>query len=247
MNTASLIVALLTALVVLLPLDVGAETASAAAHVRFWKTALAELSRVRVSSKTGTGKHASAHDLGSAGPGFSFENYADTPSGHVTLEVYAGENKTPVTTLPAEFTPDSFMTVLVKEPRKAGEPPQIEVILDSTGAQPAGGVPSQIRVRNFVADIKDIHVTIGDALNAQFTGDDDYLNMKGMKPIVYPVRTVGTGTGGKPFEWNTEADLRQHHRQTLLIYPDPYGRIRPRMVVDGESQGEPADGQGGQR
>ena len=59
--------------------------------------------------------------------------------------------------------------------------------------------------------------------------------MRGIKPAVYQIRTSGTGSDGKPFQWNNEVDFRQYRRQTLLIFPDPYGRVRPRLVVDGKS------------
>ena len=95
-------------------------------------------------------------------------------------------------------------------------------------------------MRNLAADIKDIHVTVGDALNAQFAGSGSYLQMRGLRAGFYPIHTIGTSGDGNPFEWTTEADLRQHRSQTLLIYPDPYGRIRPRMSVDGEMTAEPA-------
>ena len=181
-------------------------------------------------------QHLAARDLGSGGTGYIFDNYADLPAGRGTLEVFDASGAAhPLVSLPAEFAPGAFVTVLLEEPRKAGAPPQMEIIVDSTEAQTVDGDSSaQIRIRNFAAAIKDIRVTLGDALNAQFAGSGGYLRMRGLKSAVYAVKTVGTGADGKPFEWTTEADLRQHHSQTLLIFPDPYGRIRPRMSVDSE-------------
>ena len=87
-------------------------------------------------------------------------------------------------------------------------------------------------------NLKDAHVDIGDMLNAQIASGAGLLMMRGVQPAVYQVRTSGTGPNGKAFEWNTEVELKQNHRQTLLIYPDPYGRIRPRLSVDGEMLSE---------
>ena len=173
----------------------------------------------------GTSKqHPTPRELGGSGPGYVFDNYADIPASHGTLEVFDAPGAThPLASLPADLAPDAFVTVLVEEPLKVGAPPQVEIIVDSEGAQSADGPSAQIRIRSFVAGIKDLRVTLGDVLNA-----------------VYSVKTVGTGTDGNPFEWTTEADLRQHHSQTLLIFPDPYGRIRPRMSVDGEPLGASA-------
>ena len=250
MNTARPLLAACAALAALCAVEITpailrAADAPAAAHVRFWKTDLHDLSRVRVSLRTGAGRHAAAHDLGSAGPGFLFNNYADVPAGHGTLEVFAATDKTPLLSLPADFVPGAFVTVLLNEPQKAGEPPRVEIIED--GGPGVDAPRAQIIMRSFVVGIKEMRVTVGENLNAQFVSGDGFLQMRGLKPAYYPIRTVGTGADDKPFEWTNEADLRQRHHQTLLIYPDPYGRIRPRLIVDGENQAQPPDTKEGQR
>ena len=203
------------------------------AHVRFWKTELRDLASVRVSFKPSGGKHPAAHEIGNGKPGYIFDNYSDAPVGPGTLEVFAGTDTHALASAPINLSPGSFVTVLLSEPKTAGEPPRIEIIDNGNAADTT---QSQITVRNFVADLKDMRLTMGDCLNVQFVSEDSFLQMRGLKPALYPLRTVGTDLHGKPFDWNIDVDFRQSRHQTLLIYPDSYGRIRPRLVPDGESR-----------
>ena len=222
-----------------LPVDLRAQGNSATAQVRLWKTELRDLTGVRVSLKSAGGRHATPHDIGGGGPGYVFDSYADAPAGRGLLEVFAGTNDHPLVSLPTNFDRGNFYTVLLRESEKAGGPPRLEIIADSAaGADPTS---AQITVRNFVENLKDVRVTVGDSVSAQFPSGEGFMQMHGIKPAVYPINTVGNGPDGKPFSWSTETDLKQHHHQTLLIYPDPYGRIRPRVCVDGESTAGPAD------
>ncbi len=186
-------------------------------------------------------QHPASHEIGNAGPGFTFNNYTDAPAGRATLNVFSspvppaaskGPRPQPLVSLPVDFVPGSFVTVLLDEPPTTGAPPQTEVIVDGGGTNAA---PAQFTARSFIPGLKDVRVTLGDSLSAQFASGDSFLQMRGLKPASYPVRTVGTGPDGKSFEWNNDADLKSHRSQTLLIYPDPYGRIRPRVIADGEN------------
>ncbi len=217
----------------LAPVGLQAQTASTTAHVRLWKTELRGLNGVRVSFRPTGGRRPSPSDLGGGGPGYVFDNYADTLAGRGTLEVFAATDKHPLISLPADFTPGAFFTVLLRESAKPGAPPTLEVIPDSaTSDDPS---TAQITVRNFVEKLEDVKVTVGGGVNADFPTGKGFMQMQGLKLAVYPISTVGKGPDGKPFEWNTETDLKQHRHQTLLIYPDPYGRIRPRLCIDGEN------------
>lgn len=220
--------------VVAIPANLWTQDAAATVHVRFWKSELRDLVGVRLSFKPAGGRHASPRELGTGGPGYLFDNYTDAPAGHGTLEVYASADKRPLISQPASFAPGAYFTVLLRESAKAGSPPEIEVIEDSSVR--ADPTSAQITVRNFVANLKDVQVKVGDSVTAQFPSGQGFMQMSGIKPAVYSVNTVGNGPDGKPFEWSTETDLKLHRHQTLLIYPDPYGRIRPRLCVDGEDQ-----------
>ncbi len=217
----------------------GSPPAGVPAHVRFWKTELRAFPGMRLTLKPTSGRRPSVHELGSGGPGYIFNNYSDEPAGRGTLEVFSATTPHPLVSLPAEFAPGAFLTVLLREPEKAGNPPRLEIIDDSHDA--ANATLSQITVRNFITNLKEMHLTVGENLNVQFVSGDSFLQMRGLKSVLYPIRTTGTDLSGKPFEWNMDADFQQCRHQTLLVYPDPYGRVRPRLIVDGEIQAAPLD------
>ena len=213
-----------------------APTPGPTAHVRFWKTELREFPSVRTTLKVTSGRHLATHELGGGKPGYQFNEYAEVPAGRGTLEVFSGAEAHPLVSLPADLAPGAFTTVLLREPEKSGNPPRLEIIDD--GSVMADAAPSQITVRNLIVSLKDMHLTMGEILSVQFVSGDSFLQMRGLKSQLYPLRTVGTSVDGVPFDWNLDIDLRQNHHQTLLIYPDPYGRIRPRLVVDGANQAD---------
>lgn len=227
------------------PADLSAQAIPPTAHVRFWKTDLHDLNGVRVSLKSASGRRAAPRELGGGGPGYLFGNYQDAPTGHGTLEIYAGANKLPLLTLPTTLNPGEFLTVFLSEPSQPGGPPRLELIEDAPTT--ADIASAQLIVRNFVFGLKDVRVKVGESLNAQVASGDGVLQLRGLKPLVYPIYTTGIASDGKPFEWNTDVDLKQHRHQTLLIYPDPYGRIRPRLSVDGEGLSESPADKGDQR
>ena len=197
------------------------------------------------------GKHPAKWDLNGRGAGYSFENYVEVPAGRCTLEVSDGTlaaagkpPASPLASLPADLTAGAFFTVLVSEEGEVGATPQVELVQDGRGGEKAVAGTAQIAIRNFVPSLKDARVSLGDVLTAQFAAGGSYLVMRGVQPAIYQVHTTGTGLNGQTFEWNTEVDLKRYHRQTLLIYPDPYGRIRPRLSVDGEVLSESLPGSG---
>ena len=209
-----------------------ASAGATAAHVRLWKIDLHGLTGLRVSFKPAGGRRAVARELGGGEPDYQFDNYADVPSGPGTFEAFAGKDKHPFSSLPGTLSPGSFLTLILSASESADGSPALTLVDD--GSATTDSVPAQLTVRNFMADLKGARVVVGDSLNAQFAPGAGFLAMRGIKPAVYQIRTSGTGPDSKPFQWNNEVNLRQYRRQTLLIYPDPYGRVRPRLVVDGK-------------
>ena len=204
----------------------------AVAHVRVWKTDLKAFSVLRATLKV-DGRHGTTQELASDSTGYTFGNYVDVPFGRVTFEAFAGTDKRALRSLSAELAPGAFATLLLNESEKPGDAPRLQLIDDGGTASPHPS--AQITVRCFVPGLKEIHVALNDSLNAVIVAEDGFLRMRGIKPMHYLVHTSGIGPDGKPFDWINETDLRPHRRQTLLVVSDAYGRIRPRLVDDGES------------
>ena len=213
----------------------------APAHVRFWKTELRTVPAVRATVKS-IGRHPVTTELGGSGSGYAFNSYVDLPAGHVTFEVFAGSNKKPLRTLQADLVAGTFTTVLLGMSDKAADQLSFELIDDGPAITSTDA--AQLRVRFFVPGLKEAKVSMGDALNAAFASEDAYLRLRGLKPAAFSIHTTGAVGSGKSFEWNNEADFRQHRRLTLLVYPDPYGRIRPRLIEDAELVAAPVNEDG---
>lgn len=226
-----------------------AATPVAPVSVRFWKTDLPSFGELRLTLVPANPKgRLEAHEVGSEGPGYQFGNYLEVSPGRCALELSevsasaVGKPLPPLANVPTDFSAGAFYTVLASEGAKVGDAPRLEVIEDRRADEKLTAGSAQLTIRSFVPSLKETRVVVGEALSAQFVAGTGFLVMRGVQPAVYQVKTSGKDATGKPFEWSTETDLRQFHRQTLLICPDPYGRIRPRLSVDGELPPVPLSG-----
>ena len=64
------------------------------------------------------------------------------------------------------------------------------------------------------------------------TGETEALEGFPLQLVALSMRAT-TGDG-KTQTWTSEVDFRRARRASLLIVPDPYGRFRPRVSIDGK-------------
>ena len=154
---------------------------------------------------------------------YQFTEYAEIPSGPMTMEVSAPNRK--AVTLALHLVAKSSSTLLV---RSRG----IVLTADWIDDTPSSlDMHNEFTVHNLLPSSGDIQIDMGNLLAAHLLSAHSSVRLSGMKRAAYPVTASGVDGSGKNIHWTTEVDFRLCRRATLLIYPDAYGRIRPRVSM----------------
>lgn len=203
------------------------------AQLRIWKEFLAEDRAVRVVVKP-SGKRGSPLEI-QAGEGLQLLDYQEVAAGPATLEITDGADaKVKLATVPLTLGSGAFLTALIR-----GDGANVAVELIDDTAQPNGA--GELTVRNLAANINTLRIKIGDDVNIRLEGASALARLRGLPLRIAQIDTIGTDKAGKQSNWANEVDFAKTGRVTLLVYPDAYGRIRPRIVVDGRLNTTPAE------
>ena len=175
--------------------------------------------------------------LQTASPANFSAGYIPLPPGAYTLKVCRpGEHDKPIKSFAVPVRHNSYITILTTQPPGAAIKAEL---LDDT-PDPFKPPVNRLTVRQFVPDI---HV-VATAAGTKRTEALDYgatQTLEGLPGGLVQLNTRATLTGGATKTWNTEADFRTSHHASLLVLSDPYGRIRPRVSVDGPSPAAEAE------
>ena len=171
----------------------------------------------------------------SARPGTFPSNYRLLPPARYTLTVYPfGDRLKPLNKTPMDvpLRADAYMTVVVRPSADPGGEAVVELVDDTL--DPTQAADNRLTVYQCSPEAR---VVVTAARNFK------------SNPLVYggtqtltalPDGIVGLAisiaTKAGPGAWNTEADFRASARASLVVVADPYGRIRPRITVDGASR-----------
>jgi hypothetical protein len=206
----------------------GAES-SGTASMRLWKEDFPSQKEVQFGISFKKDKNA-AVTFKPPGAGSFFTAYTVCPSEAATVTILGGDSAGGKSEpIPVRLAPGSFTTFLLRE--KDGTP-LLEVLDDArVGADGAG---AELTVRNFDRRLVEIRVQAGDHLSARMRAPECLLNVRGLERQVYQLDTIARDDSGKESRWSTEVDFKTSRKATLLIYSDPYGRVRPRVVLDGQ-------------
>jgi len=215
---------------------------AATAQIRIWKGEFPSGRRLHVTFST-TGKKPTAGDLGSLDRGYHFTEYTPVPAADLQLEVTTDlPTTTSLKSFPVHFTPNGLATLLLRE---NGGTLETELVDDSP--PPSNANVPELAIRNFVPTLTGLQIAIGEDVRVALHSPDSYLLLRGLKPEVLQVDTSGQQEPGKPLRWTNEVDFRRCRKATLLIYPDPYGRIRPRLIAGVAPETSTADAAGATR
>lgn len=208
-------------------------TEPAMAQVRVWKGDFPSKRALKISLRS-SGRKPAVSEIAASADGYFFSPYRPVPAGAATIEVTdAQDAKNKLATLPATLAPGSFTTVLLAE---NGEQTSIELLTDTIASTPS----PELRVFNF-APLASLQIDVGEDLHARLNPPSAFLHVRGITEKKIQVRTSGVDSSGKSVRGSNEVDFTQFPRVTILIYPDTYGRIRPRIVIDGQFLDLPAD------
>lgn len=203
-------------------------SAAGGARLRLWKASdLPAGGTLRVRLLPGDGKsEAGAVSLSDNSNRYEIGDYRAVPAGHVSVEVtiLPGGNRF---LLPVYQASGNAGTVVVQV--QGGEI-RAEFVDDHPSTS---GNARSFNVYNLLLGAKgDVQISAGNVVTAHLLSAGGSLRLGGLKPADYPLSAAGTDGDGKSFRWNGDTDLRKVRRATLLICPDVYGRMRPRLVED---------------
>lgn len=200
------------------------------AYVRFWnllplKSGYLEL----VGAADPLGK-----SLLSASPGAFAGEYRPVPPARYSWAVCrAGDRKQPLKNpLDVPLRAEEYLTIVTRPSADPGGEPVVELVDDTIDPdQPSS---NNLTIYQCSPDVKAV-VTAA----RRYTSDPVvYGSTQSLKDL--PKGVVGlsisltTKTG--PASWNTDADFRASPHASLIVVPDAYGRIRPRVTVDGATR-----------
>ena len=138
----------------------------------------------------------------------------------------AGDQTGSIKRLSANLKADDFITVLVTS--KTGQP-DAELINDTV--DPKATDSRRLTVRQLSPDIKaTTFIGSSPVSTALGFGETATLDNVPAGPSTLTIQTVIPGKG--PKSWSMPLDMTQTPHATLLIFPDPYGRFRPRLAID---------------
>lgn len=199
---------------------------AATASLRIWKGDSGRAVHV-ILRRTGRGIEPT--DLGELPATLRFGDYTDVPSGACTVELQdPTDPKSNLASLALQLAPGSFSTLLVSE--NAGA--LATELIDDT---PRGGDTAELVVRNFASTLATLQIDAGPDVHVKLTSGHSFLHLRGLPRARLSVETGGTETAGTAVQWSNDVDFTKIRRATLLIHADPYGRIRPRVVIDGKA------------
>jgi hypothetical protein len=212
--------------------DPKTKPAVSSASLRVWVGSLGAKKTLRVVIR-GNAKKPSGIEIADKIGAFRFGEYDTAPGGAGVVDIFDGDSgKAPVVSRNIHFAANTFWTLLIQE---IGSELCAEVIDDTPVSNAALTI---LRVRNLAPSVRKLTIDAGPLLHVQFASPGASLEVRGLPTERLQVETSGVEVSGAALQWTNEIDLVQYPRTTLLIFPDPYGRIRPRVVLDARTEAQ---------
>jgi hypothetical protein len=208
-----------------------AELATSATRFRLWKGDFPSKRAVHLTLRP-TGKGANM-DLGEFAPESHFGDYIPGVAGDCTMEArLSGETGAPLATFATRLPANASATLVLRETESGTL--TFELLDDTPTGDDASG---ELFVRNFVPALKTLQLDAGPDLHLRLTTSSCFLHLRGLPRTSLQLETSGEDRTGAQIHWSNEVDFSQARRATLLIVTDPYGRIRPKIIIDASSPG----------
>ena len=140
----------------------------------------------------------------------------------------AGDKTGSIKQLLVNLKPDDFATILVSD--KSGKP-DAELIDDTV--DPKNPNPRRLVLRQLFPNAK-VLAYLGTTPTGSALGYGETATLDSVPAGVSTLTVQAIIPGQSPKSWSMPLELSQSQRDTLLIFPDPYGRFRPRLAVDAQ-------------
>ena len=209
------------------PVASGTPRESKAKHgwLRFWNVLPKESGEFMLIKENGTPE---GDTLLSAAPENFYASYIKLPIGKYNLKMVRRE--APATVIQyVDFTlkgDDSF-TLLVSAPDRKLKVETIDETYSLADA-PAG----RLTIRHHFPGAR-INVIVGAQTKSHDLSPGDTEVLENLPLRAVEVKTQAALPGGKVESWSTEVNFQNLRHATLLVVPDPYGRFRPRIAIEG--------------
>jgi hypothetical protein len=202
-------------------------------YVRFWNMLPEEAGDLNILHDTGAGE---PQVFAGASPANYSAGYFPVKPGRYALKVVRVlDPKTPLKTFDLVLRADVYVTFLAQVKDHALS---IEMLDDTYDREKT--FAGRLTIRHLLPGAK-ISVTPTDrrTLGPLTDGAVEVLDDLPLKSVLLKMKA--TLPNGKTRDWTSEVDFRGCRHASLLLALDPYGRFRPRLSADGQSEfSEPA-------
>lgn len=202
--------------------------APAIAYLRIWKGAFPTGSLLHVLVREG--KKASRELIAPIESRPTLTDYLEVPAQKAQLDFATGSTKEVNQSLELKLAQGERATLIINE---VGSALKLELLPPATS--PGSAETGELVVRNLTPDLRSLVVKIGESTQIQLGSFESLVHLRGLPREDFHIETSGEVGQGKTFNWSNQVSLRANRKATLLIYPDPYGRIRPRLFLDEEN------------
>jgi len=168
--------------------------------------------------------------VASAPPTNVAARYIPLKAGRYPLKIVrSADPKTPLKTVDLVLRQDVFVTFVAYVKDKALAVEMIDDTFDPT-VTTAG----KLTIHHFLPGAR---ITIAATANAKTgtltEGTTEVLENLPLRPLM--VQMKAALPDGQVREWTAEANFKLYRHASVLLVLDPYGRFRPRIVVDGQT------------
>ncbi len=201
----------------------------AVAHIRVWKVSENSASPAVQVSIASAGSARSLGKISLKEGRYDFASFIDVPPGLLDLQISEATGDAQSSHKILVAIQDGHSATLLLRQEKSGG-----VVTDLMDE--GTGTSGDLSIYNFLdAGGGDCQVMIGDNVNVLVSANRGFFRIVGLNRQNYLVTTSFKGAEGKSSHWENSVDFHQLQKASIVIYPDSYGRTRPRLIVDNDN------------
>ncbi len=193
--------------------------------IRFWNMCAKEQGDLVLVREAGTPE---GEPMLYADPGNFYASYVAIPPARYSLKaVRRDEPNTTLQTFDVVLRGDVYVTFLA---HMADGKIKVEMVDDTY--DPSTAVAGRLTVRQHFPGGR-VVVAATSQIKSRSLSEGETEVLDGLPLTSLELNMSATLADGKTQTWSTEVNFRSFRHASLLIIPDPYGRFRPRVTVDG--------------